>query len=368
VAASAGISIRNEWALILLECYQDQPSTNAICLTPCLTPMPKRTSIVWEARSVYICPADFWCGANPSRRPDISESALSLGMKWYEHSQRRPTLKRMTPAQKRPDLAWMYPKEYQHGTKHEQSIEDIQRPLVFSDVSTAAALEVLDQAIERANQNQSTSSIQRKEMLLPRQRHTHNLGRRICRHTAMEHHSRNHKEAKEEQLEHQPSDNDLVSRFVALSNETTASTLCEEGKNITEDENLGETLSLDQRAGFSFCEIEDSAKFHIYAGCEEDGCKKQEERLNDIRHQGVVGVLTCGLPSGGVSDNFDCRTVLVCTHRGGYSVAEHIQRPPMTKEMKNQVRVRNICQQWKMVMTTNRRQAMIATALDGMYL
>jgi hypothetical protein len=50
-----------------------------------------------------------------------------------------------------------------------------------------------------------------------------------------------------------------------------------------------------------------------------------------------------------------------------YGVAKHIQRPPITKEMKNQVRVRNNCQQWKMVMTTKRRQAMIAAALDGMY-
>lgn len=48
-------------------------------------------------------------------------------------------------------------------------------------------------------------------------------------------------------------------------------------------------------------------------------------------------------------------------------VVEDIQRPPMTNEMKNQVRVRNSCQQWRMVMTAKTRQAMIAAALEGMY-
>ncbi|KAG9701308.1 hypothetical protein KCU76_g91, partial [Aureobasidium melanogenum] len=54
-----------------------------------------------------------------------------------------------------------------------------------------------------------------------------------------------------------------------LSKHTAASTLREKREHISHDKNLGEEFSSDQRAGFSSCEVEDTAKFHVYACCKE---------------------------------------------------------------------------------------------------
>jgi hypothetical protein len=90
----------------------------------------------------------------------------------------------------------------------------------------------------------------------------------------------------------------------ALGHQTSTSTLDEEGHDVTGNENLGDQIDADGRIFLSVDGADDASEDHVDGGCEECGCKKHKDALDNIWHK-FASVVAGACPSG-ISNEFNC--------------------------------------------------------------
>lgn len=146
-----------------------------------------------------------------------------------------------------------------------------------------------------------------------------------------------------------------------------AESLQQKREDISSDEYLGQPGPANEQCVFTSNHNGDPPKLHVDRSSQESRRHEQKDTLHDEWAEGVrsrtLGGRHC---APDIPDQLDCDQIISEMSYLIY-IFMHVQNPPRTNGIANQVRVSDICARWRNVVIPNRRAKMTAAAIDGSY-
>lgn len=218
-----------------------------------------------------------------------------------------PALDRLAPLSGAVQVLNVPNDENSHGKCHENGIKNVQVDFMRNEMAVVA-LQILDNAENAPHKDDGARDVEYDQITSPRYLSSAGDSSGVLDQSDVEKNGGDDEEAKDEDLNEETGNDDLLAHFVHLQSssglDSAASSLESKGDHIASNEKSRYPVDRNQREMLALDRPDEATEYHIYRGGIECWCNEDENGLHDEPAEGELVEVTPYSPS--VTDGLDC--------------------------------------------------------------